>query len=156
MSSKELAIPFFGHKSPIPIDRKFRLIRKWKTTDAVACDGASSREELLDKTNTVSGVWADTVYRSKANDVLIDKEVYVLKIHRKKPHLKPMPCHIQRSNAGGGIRLRVEHVFAYQTSQMGLFVRTVGITRATMRGDRANIAYNMRRFLFLEKLNASA
>ena len=101
MSSKELAIPFFVCKSPISIDRNFRLIRKWKTTDAAACNGASSREVLLDKINTISGVWAGTVYLSKANDVLIDKEGYVSKVHRKKPHLKPMPRYIQRPNSGG-------------------------------------------------------
>jgi len=79
------------------------------------------------------------------------------KVHRKKPHLKPMPRHIQRCNAGKSvIRSRVEHVFADQKSQMGLFVRTVGITRATMRIGLANIVYNMRRFLFLERLNANA
>ena len=124
--SSDLAIPFFGYKSHVSIDRKFRFIRKWKTTDAAASDGARLREGLLDKTNTASSVWADTAYRSK-------------------------------SNAGKSvIRSRVEHVFADQKSQTGLFIRTVGITRATMRIGLANIVYNMRRFLFLERLNASA
>ncbi|MBN3868370.1 transposase, partial [Gluconobacter kondonii] len=115
------------------------------------------REGLLDKTNTASSVWADTAYRSKANEDFMDKQGFVSKVHRKKPHLKPMPRHIQKSNAGKSVvRSRVEHVFADQKSQMGLFVRTVGITRATMRIGLANIVYNMRRFLFLERLNASA
>ena len=87
----------------------------------------------------------------------MDKEGFVSKAHRKEPHLKPMPRHIQRSNAGKSvIQSRVEHVFADQKSQMDLFVRTVGITRATMRIGLANIVYNMRRFLFLERLNAAA
>ncbi|WP_156477832.1 transposase, partial [Acetobacter malorum] len=136
----DLAIPFFGYKSHVSIDRKFRFIRKWKTTDAAASDGARLREGLLDKTNTASSVWADTAYRSKANEDFMDKEGFVSKVHRKKPHLKPMPRHIQRSNAGKSvIRSRVEHVFADQKSQTGLFVRTVGITRATMRIGLANI-----------------
>ncbi len=63
----DLAISFFGYKSHISIDRKFRLIRKWKATDAAASDGARLREGLLDKTNMASTVWADTAYRSKAN-----------------------------------------------------------------------------------------
>ena len=155
--STDLAIPFFGYKSHVSIDRKYRFIRKWKTTDAAASDGARLREGLLDKTNTASSVWADTAYRSKANEDFMEKQGFVSKVHRKKPHLKPMPLHIQRSNAGKSvIRSRVEHVFADQKSQMGLFVRTVGITRATMRIGLANIVYNMRRFLFLERLNASA
>jgi len=153
----DLAIPFFGYKSHISIDRKFRFIRKWKTTDAAASDGARLREGLLDKTNTASTVWADTAYRSKANENFMEKGGFVSKVHRKKPHLKPMPRHIQKSNAGKSvIRSRVEHVFADQKSQTGLFIRTVGITRATMRIGLANIVYNMRRFLFLERINASA
>lgn len=157
MPSTDLAIPFFGYKSHISIDRKFRFIRKWKATDAAASDGARLREGLLDKTNTASGVWADTAYRSKANEDFMDRHGFVSKVHRKKPHLKPMPRPIQRSNAGKSvIRSRVERVFANQKSQTGLFVRTVGITRATMSIDLANIVYNMRRFLFLERRNASA
>jgi len=115
------------------------------------------REGLLDKTNTASSVWADTAYRSKANEDFMEKQGFVSKVHRKKPHLKPMPQHIQRSNAGKSvIRSRVEHVFADQKSQTGLFIRTIGISRATMRIGLANVVYNMRRFLFLERLNASA
>ncbi|KXV41624.1 transposase [Gluconobacter japonicus] len=175
MPSSDLAIPFFGYKSHVSIDRKYRFIRKWKTTDAAASDGARLREGLLDKSNTASTVWAkpfrlpsmlsidgimaegDTAYRSKANEDFMEEHGFVSKVHRKKPHLKPMPRHIQRSNAGKSvIRSRVEHVFADQKSQTGLFVRTVGITRATMRVGLANIVYNMRRFLFLERISASA
>uniref|UniRef100_UPI002013AF46 transposase n=1 Tax=Gluconobacter cerinus TaxID=38307 RepID=UPI002013AF46 len=167
---------FEPSKSHISIDRKFRLIRKWKTTDAAASDGVRLREGLLDKTNTAaSSVWAkpfrlpsmlsidgimaegDTAYRSKANEDFMEKQGFVSKVHRKKPHLKPMPRHMQRSNAGKSvIRSRVEHVFADQKSQTGLFVRTVGLTRATMRIGLANIIYNMRRFLLLERINAAA
>ncbi|WP_171840728.1 IS5 family transposase [Asaia bogorensis] len=157
MPSTDLAIPFFGYKFHISIERQFRFIRKWKATDAAASDGARLKEGLLDKANTASGVWADTAYRSKATEAFMDKKGFVSKVHRKKSHLKPMPRHIQRSNAGKSvIRSRVEHVFADQKSQMGLFIRTVGIPRATMRIGLANIVYNMRRFLFLERLNASA
>ncbi|MFT8716046.1 MAG: IS5/IS1182 family transposase, partial [Gluconobacter potus] len=46
--------------------------------------------------------------------------------------------------------------FADQKAQKGLFVRTMGITRVTMRIGLANIVYNMRRFLFLEWINADA
>ncbi|OAJ66207.1 transposase [Gluconobacter cerinus] len=155
--STDLAIPFFGCKSHISIDRKFRLIRKWKATDAAASDGARLREGLLDRSNTASDIWADTAYRSKANEAFMEKQGFVSRVHRKKPHLKPMPCHIQRSNAGKSvIRSRVEHIFADQKSQMGLFIRTVGITRATMKIGLANIVYNIRPFLFLKRISAPA
>ena len=100
---------------------------------------------------------ADTAYRSKANEDFMEKQGFVSKVHRKKPHRKPVPRHIQRSNAEKSvIRSRVEHVFVDQKSQTGLFIRTVGITRATMRIGLANIVYNMRRFLFMERMNASS
>ncbi len=111
----------------------------------------------MDKTIMASTVWADTAYRSKADGSFMEKHGLVSKVHRKKPHLKPMPRHIRRSNAGKSvIRSRVEHVFADQKPETGLFVRTVGILRATMRIGVANIVYNMRRFLLLERINAAA
>lgn len=85
--STDLAIPFFDDKSHISIDRKFKLIRKWEATDAAASDGARLREGLLDRSNTASDVWADTAYRSKANEAFMDKQGYVSRVHRKKPHL---------------------------------------------------------------------
>lgn len=67
------------------------------------------------------------------------------------------PPLIQKSNAGKSvIGSHVEHVFADQQSEKGPFVRTIGITRATMRIGLSNIVYNMSRFLFLERLNGSA
>ena len=54
MPSSDLAIPFFGYKSPVSIDRKYRFIRKWKTTHAAASDSVRLREEILDKTNMAS------------------------------------------------------------------------------------------------------
>lgn len=76
---------------------------------------------------------------------------------QEKPHLKPMLRHIQRSNAGKPvIRSCIEHVFADQKAQTGLFIRTMGITRATMRIGLANIIYNMHRFLFLERIRVAS
>ena len=134
----DFAIPFFGYKSHISVDRKFRLIRlirKWKVTDAAAGDGARLREVLLDGSNTASDVWANTAYRSKANEVFMEKHGFISKVHRKKPHLKPMPRHIQRSNAEkSSVRFHVEPVFADQKAQTGLFIRT-GVSPVPPRGS---------------------
>ncbi|EHH69671.1 transposase (class II) [Gluconobacter morbifer G707] len=107
--STDLAIPFFGYKFNISIDQKFRLIRQWKTIDGAASDNVRLRERLLDRNNTTSDVRADTTDRSKTNMAFIDKQAFVSKVHRKKPHFKSMSRHIQRSNAGKSvIRSRVE------------------------------------------------
>ncbi|MEO9336693.1 hypothetical protein ABFT80_04645 [Mesorhizobium sp. SB112] len=52
----DLAIPTFGYKNHTLIDRRFRLIRRGKSTDASAYDGARLREGLLDRSNTGSSV----------------------------------------------------------------------------------------------------
>ena len=49
------------------------------------------------------------------------------------------------------IRSRVEHVFAEQKDRMGLFIRTIGIARATTKIGMANLVYNIKRFIFLRK-----
>ncbi len=107
--STDLAIPFFGYKSHISIDRKFRLIRKWKATDAAASDGARLREGLLDKTNTASSVWADTAYRSKANEDFMEKQGLCLKGPREKAasqaHAPPHPA-VQRREVGDPVACR--------------------------------------------------
>jgi hypothetical protein len=47
---------------------------------------------------------------------------------------------------------RVEHVFAEQKDRMGLFIRTIGIARATTKIGMANLVYNIKRFVFLRKI----
>src|SRR5690606_36762717 len=64
----DIAIPTFGYKSHISIDRKHGIIRRQKASDAAAHDGARLREGLIDPANTASDVWADTAYRSAANE----------------------------------------------------------------------------------------
>lgn len=69
----DLAIPAFGYKNHISIDRPFRLIRRWKATDASAHDGARLREGLLDRSNTGSNVWADTAYRGTVRNSVCER-----------------------------------------------------------------------------------
>jgi IS5 family transposase len=63
----DLAVPAFGYKNHITIDRKHGLIRTWTATHAARHDGAQL-PNLVSKDNTASDVWADTAYRSKANE----------------------------------------------------------------------------------------
>ncbi|PAL21481.1 IS5 family transposase [Sphingopyxis sp. GW247-27LB] len=156
MPTMDLAIPAFGYKNHISINRRFRLIRCWKATDASAHGGAHLREGLLDRSNTGSDVWADTAYRPRANERFMERYGFVSRVHHKKPPHRDMPPRTRRSNARKSvIRSRVEHVFADQKSRMGLFVRTDGIKRAETKIGLANLVYNIRRFLYLERINAT-
>jgi IS5 family transposase len=138
----------WGRRSHVSIDRAFGLIRRWEASDA-AYEGARLREDLLDKTNTASAVWANTAYRSKDNENFLAKNGFVSRIHRKKPPGRAMPKTTQRTNAlKSKARSRVEHVFAVQKDKMDLFIRTIGIATATMKIGMANLVYNMRRLVF--------
>jgi len=148
----DIAIPAFGYQNHVSIDRGFGLIRKWAATNAAAYEGARLREGLLDKTNTASGVWADTAYRSAANEAFLQRNGLVSHIHRKKPKGRPISATRRRANAlKSKIRSRVEHVFAAQKHRMGLFIRTIGIARATTKIGMANLVYNIQRLSFLRR-----
>jgi IS5 family transposase len=152
----DLAIPAFGYKNHIGIDRRHGLIRTWVATDAARHDGAQL-PKLISKANTGSEVFADTAYRSKANEKHLIESRLVSRIHRKKPKGRPMPERIARANgAKSKVRAAVEHVFARQKGSMGLFVRTIGIARATVKIGLANIAYNMKRAVWLSQQAAIA
>ena len=55
--------------------------------------------ELIDPNNTASKVWADTAYRSQANEKFLTGRLLRSQIHRKKPKAKPMPRRTARANA---------------------------------------------------------
>ena len=67
-----------------------------------------------------------------------------------------MPAATRQANAlKSKVRSRVEHVFAVQKAKMGLFVRTIGLARATLKIGMANIVYNIHRLLYLKRAVAT-
>ncbi len=62
-----IAIPTFGYKSHIAIDRRYSFIRSFAVTSAAHGDGKVLRR-VVTTDNTSGNVWADSAYRSKANE----------------------------------------------------------------------------------------
>jgi IS5 family transposase len=152
----DLAVPAFGYKNHVAIDRRHGLIRGWMGTHAAAHDGARLAE-VLDGDNTASDVWADTAYRSAKNEAMLQVRGLVSRIHHKKPKGRPMPRRTRRANAAkSAVRSAVEHVFAHQKGLMGAVVRTIGLARARVKIGLANLAYNMRRLVWLSGRSAPA
>jgi IS5 family transposase len=152
----DLAIPAFGYKNHVGIDRRHGLIRTWSVTHAAAHDGAKLAD-LLDADNTASDVWADTAYRSKRNEAHLEKHGFLSRIHVKKPKGRPMSDQTRIANARKSkVRSAVEHVFAHEKGLMGLVVRTIGIARAETKIGLANLTYNMRRFIWLKTRSTAA
>jgi IS5 family transposase len=145
----DLAIPMFGCKNHIGIDRAHGLIRTWDASAANAHDGARL-PDVVSKDNTGSGVWADTAYRSKKNEAFLARGMFTSHIRQKKPPRQPMPECIAKANAKrSAVRSAVEHVFAGQKHRMGLVART-SLARARIKIGMANLAYNFQRLAWLE------
>jgi transposase, IS5 family len=145
----DIAVPAFGYRNHVGIDRRHGLVRRWTATDAAAHDGARLAD-LIDGENTASDVWADTAYRSAKNEAMLAAHGLVSRIHRRKPKGRAMAERTRRANARkSAVRAAVEHVFAHQKGPMGLVVRTIGIARAQVKVGLANLAYNIRRFVWL-------
>ena len=153
----DLAIPAFGYQNHISADRRHRLIRRWLVTDAAAHAGARLAD-LLDPDNTASGVWADTGYRSKKN------EDAAAPADAGEPHPPEEAGAAGRCRIAPPGRTRGSRRCAPTSStsspsrrhRMGLFVRTIGLARATTKIGLANLVYNMRRLLWLERQPALA
>jgi IS5 family transposase len=115
----DLATPAFGYQNHISADRRHRLIRRWLVTDAATHAGARL-DDLLDRTNTAGGAWADTSYRSRKNEAWLRQRMLTSHIHRRKPADRPMPRHVARANARkSAVRAHIEHIFAEQKARMG-------------------------------------
>jgi len=152
----DLAVPAFGYKNHVSIDRRHGLIRRFIVSDAAAHDGAHL-SDVLDHTNTASSVWGDTAYRSAKNEAMLADRGMVSRIHRKKPIGRPMSARTRRANASkSAVRAAVEHVFAHQKARMGSFVRTIGLARARTKIGLVNLAYNIRRYVWLSNRAAPA
>ena len=152
-----LAVPLFGYKSHVSVDRMHGIVRRQVVTDAARHDGARLREGLIQRARTARDVWADSAYRSAENEAWLAEHGMVSRIHRKKPRGRPMPRPTRRANGRrAAVRARVEHVLAHQKARMGLAIRTIGIARARAAVTLANMAYNTTRWRWLEGRPAPA
>jgi hypothetical protein len=152
----QIALPVFGYKSHISIDRRFGFIREGTTTSAAGADGRELKN-VVSKDNTASDVWADSAYRSQRNEKWLADNMMTSRIHRRKPAGRPMPKATACANAKkSSVRAYVEHVFAHQKNRYGLFIRTIGLARAEAKLTLANLAYNFDRLIFHERRKTAA
>jgi IS5 family transposase len=150
-----IAMPVFGYKSHIAIDRRYGFIRQATVTSAAAPDGRQLKA-LVTTDNLSSEVWADSAYRSTRNETWLASRMLTSRIHRRKPAGKPMPSATAQANAKkASVRAAVEHVFAHQKMRFGLFIRTIGLARAEAKLTLANLAYNFDRLIFHERRAAT-
>ncbi len=86
----DIAVPAFGYKNHVSIDRRHGLVRRWSVTDAAAHDGARLAA-VIDTRNTASDVWADTAYRSAKNEAWLAERGLVSRIIARSRKDGPWP-----------------------------------------------------------------
>ena len=143
----------YGYKNHVNIDRRHKLIRRYRVTDAAVHD-SQVVDELLTSDNTASAVWADSTYRSKTIEATVKARGLTSRIHRKGYRNRPLRDWEKAVNQSRSrFRARVEHVFGAQHNDMGgTLVRSIGLVRARARIGLKNLAYNMRRLVHLQRL----
>jgi transposase, IS5 family len=147
---------FYGYKNHVNADARHKLIRRYGVTDAAVHD-SGKLDALLTNTNTSVEVYADSAYRSAATEAKLRARGFRSRIHVRAGRDRPLSRVQEAANRKKSkIRARIEHVFgAQETAPGGRIVRTIGLVRARAKIGLANLAYNIRRLVTLERMTAA-
>jgi len=142
----------FGYKNHVNVDRRHKLVRRYRVTPASVHD-SQALEDLLDPDNTASDVFADSAYRSAKIEAKLAEQGLKSRSHRKGRRGRPLGEREHQGNrTRSRVRARVEHVFGAQSNDRGgTLVRSIGLVRARARIGLKNLAYNMRRLVQLDR-----
>jgi len=141
---------YYGYKDHVKVDRISKTIVDFSVTSANIHD-INEFEALIDIED--NEVWLDSAYASEEYVARI-KEKYpdiILHICEKGYRNAPLSEEQRESNRKKSkVRARVEHVFGYMTRFMGgIRIRTIGAERAAREICGMNLAYNIKRAVFL-------
>lgn len=150
--TKKNSASFFGYKNHANVDRKHKIIRHYKVTDASVHD-SQELDSILDPNNDSQATWADSAYRSQEQEARLKEKGCPSNIHERAYRNKPLTPEQEAANTERSrVRARVEHVFGHiQNTMNGCYVRTIGMARAEAKIGLENLAYNMSRFTFLTR-----
>jgi transposase, IS5 family len=142
---------YFGYKNHIGVDRRHKFVRRYVVSDASVHD-SQKFEDVLEQ--QPSDVWADSAYRSQQIEEKLGRRGLKSRIHRRAYRNRKLSEAQKAANTTRSkVRARVEHVFGDQKNAMGAeIVRTIGIVRARCKIGMTDLVYNMRRFIFLERM----
>src|SRR3982075_989581 len=146
---------FYGYKNHVNADARHKLIRCYDVSDASVHD-SGQLDALLSNANTSVEVYADSAYRSAATEAKLKAHGFKSRIHVRAGRNRPLSQAQQAANQKKSkIRARIEHVFgAQEIAPGGRIVRTIGMVRAQAKIGLANLAYNIRRLVTLQRMAA--
>lgn len=138
---------FYGYKNHTKVDTKSKFINTFCVTDASVHD-SQALKDLLDKKDEGQELHADSAYTGEEQENTIEKHKMKNKVHEKGYRNAPLTDEQKATNKGKSkTRARVEHVFRFMEQSMnGLFIRSVGIIRATGIIGLINLTYNLFRY----------
>jgi IS5 family transposase len=138
---------FYGYKNHAKVDTKSKFINRYAVTDASVHD-SQPLPDLLTESDAEQDLHADSAYTGPKQEETIAKYKMVNKINVKGYKNKPLTAEqIKENRIKSKTRSRVEHVFGFMEQSMhGLYVRCVGIVRATGIIGLMNLTYNIFRF----------
>ncbi len=132
---------FFGYKNHVNADVRYKLIREYGVTDASIHD-SQAFDDLLNKDNTSSEVYADSAYRSAETERKLKARGFRSRIHKRGRRNRPLSeAEAEANYRKSKVRARIEHVFgAQENAPGGRLVRTIGIVRAKIKIGLQNLA----------------
>ena len=141
-------VRYYGYKDHIKIDKKSKIITKYRVTSASVHD-SQELKNLIDRKKD-KRLYGDGAYAGKKYQKFIPKHIKI-RIHEKGYSGNPVTKTQERNNtAKSHIRARVEHVFAAMQHFGGKTIRTVGIARAEIQIGILNLVYNLTRYAYLK------
>jgi len=146
----------FGYKNHVNADARHKLIREYGVSDASVHD-SQAFDDLLNKGNTSSEVYADSAYRSAETERKLKARGFRSRIHKRGRRNRPLSdAETEANSRKSKVRARIEHVFgAQENAPGGRLVRTIGIVRAKIKIGLQNLVYNIRRLVILERAAAA-
>jgi IS5 family transposase len=141
----------FGYKDHIKADIGSKIITNYEVTPANVPDN-EMLEPLLQKQDKHKPLYADSAYRSKAIEEILEEKEVISRIHEKGYRHKKLTEQQRGNNTGKSkVRARVEHIFGFfENSMNGIFIRCRSLVRATTAIGLMNLTYNLFRVMQLK------
>ena len=134
----------FGYKDHIKADIGSKIITNYEVTPANVPDNEMLKP-LLQKQDKHKPLFADSAYRSRSIEEMLEGKKITSQIHEKGYRYKKLTEQQKQSNtAKSRVRARVEHIFGFMENNMnGIYIRCRSLIRATTDIGLNNITYNL-------------
>jgi IS5 family transposase len=147
---------FYGYKNHAKVDAKSKFINTYLVTDASVHD-SQALDALLNEKDKDQPLYADSAYTGEDQENVITKHEMKNQVHEKGYRNRPL-TDVQNANnkIKSKTRVRVEHVFGFMEQSMnGLYLRCVGLVRASGIIGLINLTYNLFRYEQIKRLQCN-